>query len=161
MSRIAACVGCGFCCIKTPCQVSMRLYPSVKYCPQLIWDDEKGRYFCGLMIIEGLIGEGYRKELYAGEGCCSSLNSWRNDVKKREPQLNRTCINPLPEIMQIFIKCLAGNFTSTTQIKIITSQMAEILLDKGYDENEIKNILTNIIHTFEENQSSFMKSFMG
>ena len=90
--KVKPCVGCGFCCITAKCSAGQRLYPSAKTCPALLWSDEKNRYYCDLMSLPGNIGFEYRKELYAGEGCCAGLNSWRNDIK------NRTKINPEIEI---------------------------------------------------------------
>ncbi len=153
------CVGCGFCCIKTPCHVAMRLYPGVKHCPQLQWNGS--RYVCGLMILADPLGAEYRKQLYAGAGCCCTLNDWRRDVKKREVELNRTVINPIPEIMQIFLKCLAGNFVGGDLIKLTIYRMADILEKKGYAEDEIRSICMGIEHTFSENRHSFIKDFMG
>ena len=156
---MAECVGCGFCCIKTPCDAARRLYPGVKVCPQLQWHGD--RYMCGLMMIAGPLGDDYRRELFAGSGCCCALNSWRKYVKKREPQLNRTHINPIPEIMQVFIKCLAGEFMSGDKIKLTVHQMSSILKDKGYAEDEIDSISNGIYHIFDQNRSSFMRDFMG
>jgi hypothetical protein len=76
------CVGCGYCCIKAKCAGSQRLYPDAKICPQLHWQGD--RYFCGLMFLPGIEGATYRKELAAGEGCYSGLNSWRKDVCRRD-----------------------------------------------------------------------------
>lgn len=156
---MAECVGCGFCCIKTPCHVAMRLYPGVKHCPQLQW--EGSRYICGLMTLQGDLGADYRKQLYAGDGCCCSLNTWRRDVKQREIQLNRTSVNPIPEIMQIFLKCLSSNFMSGDLISLTIHHMASILDKKGYAEDEIENICKGIQHCFTQNRHSFMKDFMG
>jgi len=35
------------------------------------------------MLLPGLEGEIYRRELAADEGCSSPLNSWRKDIRKR------------------------------------------------------------------------------
>lgn len=73
------CVGCGYCCMKTPCWVAFRVYGySIKECPALLWDT--ARYICVLIRDHPDIA----KELYAGEGCCSRLNSWRKDVVRRD-----------------------------------------------------------------------------
>lgn len=156
---MAECVGCGYCCIKTPCAVSIRLYPGAKKCPQLEWTND--RYTCGLMTLPEPLGADYRKELYANEGCCCALNSWRKDVKKREPELKRTSVNPLPEIMQIFIACLAQEFMSNDKMYLIVERMKSNLTEKDYAEDEITSIAKSCIHAFKENQNSFMKNFMG
>jgi hypothetical protein len=31
----------------------------------------------------GKYAKEYQEELFAGEGCCSGLNDWRKDVKRR------------------------------------------------------------------------------
>jgi hypothetical protein len=158
--KVKECVGCGYCCIKTPCEVSRRLYPTNQGpCPQLEWKDN--RYFCSLMLISGPLGENYRKELHAGAGCCCGLNDWRKNVTKREVQLNRTAYNPLPEIMQVFIRCLAEDFMSSDRMILTLSQMASILEKDGYGKDEIKSIYNGCMHIFNENRSNFMKDFMG
>ena len=54
--RVRDCVGCGYCCAKTQCDASRRLYPSADHCPQLLWMEEDKRYKCGLMLISGPVG---------------------------------------------------------------------------------------------------------
>lgn len=113
------------------------------------------------MKLGSTIGDGYRQELYAGVGCCCGLNSWRKDVKRREPQLNRELINPIPEIMQIFIRCIATEFISGDKIQLALGRMEDILLQKKYAPDEIKSITNGIVHSFNENRSTWMKGFMG
>lgn len=156
---MAECVGCGYCCIKTPCDAARRLYPGVKVCPQLEWHEN--RYMCGLMMIAGPLGDDYRRELFAGSGCCCALNSWRSDVKKREPQLNRTHINPIPEVMQVFLSCLGRQFMSSDIVSLTINHTASILKEKGYADDEIDNIVKGIQHSFSQNRSTFMEGFMG
>lgn len=74
---MSQCVGCGFCCIKTPCDVARRIYGPISECPKLRWNGE--RYVCELVELPGQLGEDYRKELHIGAGCCAGLNSWRGD----------------------------------------------------------------------------------
>jgi len=79
------CTGCGYCCHKAPCSTAQELYNwQLNSCPELLWSEEKQRYLCGLMMRPGKAGEIFREKLCAGEGCCSNLNSWHYDVKKRE-----------------------------------------------------------------------------
>lgn len=158
---MTACVGCGYCCIKTPCDASRRLYGNVKECPQLLWDENRSRYLCGLMIIGGLVGEGYRKELYAGAGCCCGLNSWRQDVRKRTGIEVSTHINPLPKLLQKFVVCLSKEFTSTDSMVLLLTRFASELKKDGYHEDEIASIYNNIVNIFNENRHSFTKGFMG
>jgi hypothetical protein len=159
--RVRLCVGCGYCCIKTPCDASRRLYRGADHCPQLLWIEEDKRYKCGLMIIAGLVGEGYRKELYAGEGCCSGLNSWRQDVKKRDRIDKNNHGNPLDPVFQIFLRCMGGNFISGDSMQLAIIQMQPHLEERGYSKIEINHIKTSIVQVFSQNQSSFMKGFVG
>ena len=85
---IPKCVGCGYCCLKAPCSISVGLFGKDK-CPALNWSEKKGRYICLLVIDPSYKGDAYKKDLAIGEGCSSSLNTWRKDVKKRdEEQVN-------------------------------------------------------------------------
>jgi len=73
------CVGCGFCCIKSPCGLELMVHGNNLQCPELLWNQEKNRYFCNFVL---------KKEiditpLYIGEGCCCGLNSWRQKVQPR------------------------------------------------------------------------------
>jgi hypothetical protein len=79
MSEFPPCVGCGYCCLKVRCVVSMAVYPDLEAegrCPALVWDGK--RYLCDLAR-----NLQYYMAIHAGEGCCSSLNNWRQDVKYR------------------------------------------------------------------------------
>lgn len=70
------CVGCGYCCIKTMCAVGEWVHGSVEErCPYLVWNG--ARYDCK-------IAKDYAEHLHIGAGCCSSLNTWRQDVHQRE-----------------------------------------------------------------------------
>lgn len=157
---ISECVGCGYCCMQTPCSIATRLYPGVRECPQLTWDERDQRYYCGLMLLSEPLGSYYRQELFAGAGCCSSLNSWRQDVKRRTSTKGNH-INPLPSLMQIFIKCLAGEFMSGDKMMLILAHMKNEMLKNQYDETEIDNIIERITYIFNENRHSFIKDFMG
>jgi len=157
--KVKKCVGCGYCCMKTPCDVARRLYPGATVCPQLIWTDE--RYECGLMKISGPLGADYRNELHAGAGCCCGLNTWRNDVKKRVQGLNRTALNPLPEIMQIFLRSLSKEFISSDSIYLAICGMQADLAKRNYAEEDIEAITKNIAHAFTSNRTSFNEGFMG
>lgn len=77
------CVGCGWCCLSDPCEVSHRKYGYTKRCPDLYWDDTLKRYLCGLMEDESE-GEDARRELFEGQGCCAPLMTWRDDVRNRD-----------------------------------------------------------------------------
>lgn len=155
------CVGCGYCCIKTPCDAARRLYGNIRECPQLLWDEDKSRYMCGLMMIGGPVGESYRKELYAGAGCCCGLNSWRQDVRKRTGVEASSNLNPLPVLMQKFIACLAKEWISSDQVALLLNRLASELEKEGYARSEIELIYNNVVHIYNENRTSFSKGFMG
>lgn len=158
--KVRLCVGCGYCCTKAPCGAAVRLYRGATICPQLTWNEEDKRYFCGLMLISGQLGEYYRKELYAGEGCCSGLNSWRRDVKERSiADVNYD--NPLSMEFQIFLKCYASEFTSSDSIQLTIINFKHKLLKRNYTEKNADFLCSQIAHTISQNRHSFMKDFMG
>jgi len=69
-----SCVGCGHCCLEATCLLGVYFFDRLYPCPALIWDGK--RYRCQL-------AEQYGERLYIGSGCCSPLNAWRKEVKKR------------------------------------------------------------------------------
>jgi len=145
--------------MKTPCDASRRLYAGATLCPQLFWTDE--RYECGLMKIGGLVGEGYRKELYAGAGCCSSLNSWRKNVKPRMTFNARSNMHTLDAEFQVFLKCWASEFISGDVITLTLAKMKTALIElNNYGEEEANVTITTILHNINSNRHSFMKGFM-
>jgi len=79
------CVGCGYCCWKVRCGVGIDLHGHGDKCPELMFKD--GRHWCGVLLgnEEDLYTAWLRTELSVGEGCCSTMNSWR-----REPLQDRT-----------------------------------------------------------------------
>ena len=70
------CLGCGYCCKKVICVLGKEI---AGRCKELYWNDGQEMYRCRLIEED----EAFGKALSAGEGCCSSLNSWRKDVKNR------------------------------------------------------------------------------
>lgn len=158
---MSECVGCGYCCLKTPCVAAVRLYGSgITECPKLVWNETAQRYFCDLMLIPGPVGDGYREELYAGAGCCCGLNSWRKDIRKRTGKKSDH-INPLPLLMQKFIGCMAKEYISDNTVYFVISRLRESLKDDNYSIDEINAITQNIVRIFQENRGSFTKEFMG
>lgn len=77
------CVGCGWCCLSDPCEVSHRKYGHTRRCPELKWDETRKRYLCLLMDSEQE-GAAARYQLHEGQGCCAPLNPWRQDVRNRD-----------------------------------------------------------------------------
>lgn len=75
------CIGCGYCCTKSPCVVAFLHYGfNIDSCPALEWDGD--RHWCQLAREV----PGVAKKLATGAGCTSSLNSWRREpLKDRRP----------------------------------------------------------------------------
>ena len=154
------CVGCGYCCIKTPCEASRRIYPGAVECPALYWNENKKNYRCKLMELPGDIGRGFREELYANTGCSSTLgNEWRKDIKQRFKPTG--FVNPLPKIFQIFMRSLSKQFISTDALILAVYEMERELNKDGYDKQEINDICNSILNSFKENRSKQLKNFMG
>ena len=96
---VRRCVGCGFCCRKAPCSLSVYVHgvtsPS-QVCKSLVWDSRRRRYWCGLcwmpdrqerktlnwvqLEMRRNMAKMYRKRLYIGEGCCCPMNTDRGDI---------------------------------------------------------------------------------
>lgn len=73
MMDFPKCVGCGYCCLKAPCPVSIEVYGVAERCRALWWNGTM--YRCGLARL-------YEEELAIGAGCSSSLNSYRQNVRE-------------------------------------------------------------------------------
>jgi hypothetical protein len=77
-----SCVGCGFCCVKSPCPLAVKLYDlssfyggATLHCPALSWNGE--RHICANAVQFG-------EELKIGKGCRNPLNLWRReDIRSR------------------------------------------------------------------------------
>jgi hypothetical protein len=164
MTEYAKCVGCGYCCIKTKCPAALRLYPNSKQCPQLIWNDEDNRYYCGLMLLPGELGRLYRKELHAGTGCSSSLfNSWRKDIKRRDKKdvEKLELVSPIDPKFQVFLRCLGSQIMSSDLIKLTVMTFVSDLTKMGYEESYAKFVGDNVLLYIKNNRHSFLKSFIG
>jgi len=155
------CVGCGFCCIKAKCVAGSRLYKSSDICNALVWREDQKRYICDLMTLPGIIGEGYRKELYAGEGCCSNLNSWRNDVIKRTEDKKQINLNNIDPLFQMFLRAMGREMMSGDKIYLILCGMEYELKNRNFPDNEIKDIKNLIIHHIKNNRNTMFDSFIG
>ena len=157
------CVGCGFCCFKAKCGAAVRLYTSAEICPALEWSESRKRYICSLMTLPGQLGPEYRKELYAGEGCCMNLNSWRKDVQKRREieRKNLTSEAPvIPKIFQMFLASLGKEWISQDALYLATMRFHEDLITDGYAKEEAKKVTTLVIHYLKSNRPSMIKDFM-
>jgi hypothetical protein len=113
------------------------------------------------MSIPGPLGQSYREELHAGAGCCSSMNTWRKNVIQRIPELKHTNLNPLPELMQYFIKHLAGQFISSDVMHLALAGLQQDLMKRNYDFDEVNQIIKHIYTTFDSQRSSFTEGFIG
>jgi len=73
------CVGCGFCCKKTPCMAAYKEGATEAPCPFL--ESDSVRHWCGLIRqASPEIASKLRAGLYVGAGCCSNLNSDRRKM---------------------------------------------------------------------------------
>ena len=61
----------------------MHRHGYLPHCPDLLWNDEQGRYLCRAML-EGESRVDVRYNQHAGKGCCAPLNAWRQDVRNRD-----------------------------------------------------------------------------
>lgn len=82
------CLGCGHCCMQAPCICSQMYYAGAyQPCPALKWDAEADRHWCVLVLQSDKSDLKFmptiRADLGIGSGCCSGLNTWRNDIRDR------------------------------------------------------------------------------
>ncbi len=75
MDKFSKCVGCGYCCLQSPCAVSVSIYGITGLCPALHWRESRKRYLCSIFKVA--------VKQFSDEGCSSSLNSWRKEIKIR------------------------------------------------------------------------------
>lgn len=94
--KFSSCMGCGYCCTKSPCVVfpmssfafdidGSQIVNHLRWrgCPELTWDGT--RHWCGIALLsDEKKREKVMCDLSIGAGCSSSLNSWR-----REPLQDR------------------------------------------------------------------------
>jgi hypothetical protein len=82
MSR--ECVGCSFCCQTAQCYAAPIIAQPGEVCPYLFWSETEGRYLCTLVMGDSERAKRFAYELSIGEGCCSNMNTWREEVKQRK-----------------------------------------------------------------------------
>lgn len=132
-----SCIGCGYCCLKAPCQAALRVYGPVTVCPGLIWNGKQ--HTCKLMELPGDIGAGFREELHARTGCCCWLNTWRH-----EPLVNRLPVKAasnirLDPLFQVFLHCLGQQWISGDVLSLTVGAFVGELNKKGnFSEGEAK-----------------------
>lgn len=80
---MAGCIGCGYCCTKSPCLVSWRLLGISDKCKFLHWNGK--RHLCLLITNnEGEERKKYEEELSIGTECSSPMfNTFRQELKDR------------------------------------------------------------------------------
>jgi hypothetical protein len=91
LTGFAPCVGCGYCCLARVCSTGIIVATDAnmlllargqpwldlpRRCPCLVWAGN--RYRCSYAGCEG-----HSQAVGIGEGCSSSMNSWRQDVRYR------------------------------------------------------------------------------
>jgi len=161
--KVRKCVGCGYCCMKAPCEIARRIYGAgLVECPKLEWSELNNRYICGLMVLEGTQGQDYRQELHCGAGCCCGLNSWRQDVKKRSRAATSYGHPPIPAMFQAFLKCYGAEpFIGGDTTSLILSSYNAELQRLEYSQDEVEHIMKSVVRYITSNKSSKFKGFMA
>lgn len=160
------CVGCGYCCMKAPCSVAVRIHGNgITECPELVWKDDK--YRCRLAMLPGALGERYREEIGAGAGCCCSLNDWRKDVKKRDrseanpPPVKQLSEIPIPSEMQSFLACLGKAWISRDAMWLVCNAWKKELMSDGLSQSEADAMSKLALNYMCQNKSSKVSDFIG
>lgn len=157
---IKECIGCGWCCLRAPCMASVRLYPGSDTCPALKWNGQ--RHTCELMELPGMVGEAYRKELYAGEGCCGNMNSWRREPLKDRIKKTDLLKNPIPSLMQKFLVSLGNQMVSKDTLVLAVYGFCGNLIEKdGMDEGEAELIGLRCLELLKNSRNKMAEEFLG
>jgi len=82
----AACNGCGICCAAEPCPVAIVFLQQFRgRCRALLWQEEAGRYVCGMVVqpdrysllipafFRGGMGRFFASRIATGKGCDSTI----------------------------------------------------------------------------------------
>lgn len=157
----AECIGCGFCCLKVPCEAAQRVYGAgIKLCPALQWDGERHR--CALMDLPGDLGLNFRKELHAGAGCCSNLNTWRKEpLQDRRPQPKSGFVSEIDPIFQTFLHCLGKEWISGDVLMLALSAFKGMLVREGRSEEEAQRLTNQIRYYLRGERTRSLDDFMG
>lgn len=159
---VKECIGCGYCCSTALCDAAVRLYGKVVLpCPALKWNGSKNR--CELMSLPGNLGEWYRKSLYAGEGCCSNLNSWRKEPieDRTKPPVKVSDKVVIPSMMQYLLSALSKEFISGDTWYLALTNFSDMLCNNGYTEEEVKQVINRCVSLIKNQRSNFIDSFTG
>jgi hypothetical protein len=115
------------------------------------------------MSLPGAIGEDFKRELDAGAGCCSSLNTWRKEPLqdrrssvKKDP--NVTVLDP---IFQVFLHCLGREWISGDALSLTVLALIGELIARGKSKSEAKAIGQSVIHYLKGERDSQVTSFIG
>jgi hypothetical protein len=82
-----ACCGCGYCCQRGVCMAGQEKFGQAAPCAGLVWDAEKGRFYCGMLLdASETIKNQIRWALTVGAGCHCVMEA----KKQREACLNGT-----------------------------------------------------------------------
>jgi hypothetical protein len=146
--RARECVGCGYCCRTAPCMAAQRVYGPVDTCPGLKWDGAK--YRCELCEKPGDIGARYREELAIGAGCCSPLNSDRQQIPPPVPPV--LLQKHVSEDLREFLRQLPRFFITGDQIWLTLDAAS-----KKFGKAWMKEALS----VFKEQRPKHMDDFMG
>lgn len=156
------CIGCGYCCRKAPCSMAMRIHGShITSCPELKWNGT--RWICGAIDrAVGPLADLYRKELAIGEGCCSSLNTFR--MRGYPPTPEEVTIpdkyEALPSWVQIFMKALANNFINPDALYLSLMAAHAEIADK-VNENYADFVVKELHRFYCGQRSHDSQEFMG
>jgi len=117
------------------------------HCPALVYKD--GRYWCDLCRPTSLVADRYRRELFIGEGCCSPLNSDRQNIPPpgptaARPEIGRDC--------RLLLRAMAHQWLSGDQLWLILNEAAQVLGREWMAEAG---------RIMREERSSMAEQFMG
>ena len=115
------------------------------------------------MTIPGLLGEQYRTELFAGLGCCSNLNSWRREALQDRTKLPQKLdiINPIPSIMQKFLKALGSQWISGDSLYLACAHFESLLVQDGMSKNEARATANKALRMLSNHRSGMADQMMG
>lgn len=160
------CLGCGYCCLQAQCGLSVRVHTYKEICPSLYWGEARKRHLCRAVEGDLIVTNG--KELSIGEGCCSPLNSWRKEIKNRIPEklayVNSKNINKInfDKFFQEFVFILGKQWLSGDVVALTLAAYKRSIIEKfGISDRDASQLCKRIHHIMREQQSSFVKGFIG
>ena len=150
------CIGCGYCCLKAKCIAGARLYGvSDNTCEALVFDEKDQRHKCKLVMFGNSLSDHYKNELHIGEGCCSSMNTWRKEpIQNRIPKIYVTPQQtPLHPTLKILLECIGSDFTSTSERKVLMlMKFKHQLLHTGMDDLVVDDIIGQSVEILAKNK---------